>query len=1430
MKIEKDLILGLDENTEDPLDYKGSVKADKLRKLQAEQDVRRAISKAAANVGPITSVTELAPIDSYWEKGETLYDLQQGQQEYLAKQQGALSKVANTIGQGVGTFLTATMSSLATIPGALAALGAEAATLGEAKGMDIMLNNPIMQGISQLDKSIKQDLLPTYYTKEQQESLLSASTLTDGVNGLGFLLSNIIPGLAVTKGLGGISKVGSLAKLGKLEQTAERAVKMGLMKTDDASRLIGFGNVMKNIPPITGAIVGRLGESAMEANGIYEELIANGVDEEEAKRQRDNVFYGNMALAASDLSQFTRWFKPNPYELIVKEGAGYGIKKLTKKELIGGAIKEATQEAGEEGYQFILGQAAKADAKDEGDNFIGNFLASAGDAFTTVEGQKSMLLGAVLGAGAGTYFKARNAKELNTQLNDLVSNLNANPSLVTEKYIKNAEGKYILNPEFVKTNTIVSQLEATRNRAIEQGNPEEAELAEQLQLATIVNSRVQANKFDDLIEELEVLGQTDDIELEQYFGTIPTDKNGNKLSAKQVIDSKIAEAKRMKKLIDGIGLIPQFQNLTPQGKFLIAQNLLTQDALAKQIANVDSQISELSVPTYSVPVTTGTTTEAKEQPINPINAQRIADLEETKTELVKDYNNLNDVIKKFTEKPETVEKKVESQNEQSNKAFEKEIEKENEKVKQNQDVVDNAIKNKQEVVIQTPEGEVTTNVIGIDPETGEIITEAGLPITPEEILSQQEDTDEKPEDEAEYEPTFANISEGPKKISIYSTSTSAHETDGKGFKVPEFIGNPWNELKYQLKLVHAGIVKYMAEVKNTPSKTKRYTVKLGLQNPTQEILNLTNKTRKAKGLTPLTMEDFSKPEYRLITTSIYENGNLVSGDITHFHDIDFFEQTAEYERLEREGDIEGIRLAKEKFLANRIKIINELENGKQVELQVENKSNGVPNFNPLKDGKNQVSPIYEVFKNLLGSTKDKTPYRGLGVIYEVTEDSFEVRFENGQKQTYPIDAFATVPAQKGLPVFETVSANGTPYLLDAITFNEIPPADLQSLAKLVTYKLFSGNEITKGKDKFELTNANKTGILNTLLYLGPRTKREKQIFFKKDGTLVIGKKEFTIESNPDEVMDAVFNHLSVYNKYPKYPFGAIQSKVKIILPSEIDDQGNIVSNESIQTIEKYLFGTTEQQRNPLIGTNINSEIQFINSYFTYAVGPDGMLLTGNEQQAEPVKPFAEELSKETTPQTAPVSTDAKADTNKKSTKVISSEIVEKGNRKGQTRIVTQTNSVENVEGTLVSVTEYEAKVGDTTVTLGGRRMTFKEFKEEFPLDEDYEEILGDWPDLNDDTIITVTKVKRTSSNSKFKTVVSIYSPVFGDKMDISIKENDAKYNAELAALEGAKPVETKPEEVVNKAEQINKECDGVSGNTPTIKGTGGNIDPDDFFS
>jgi len=156
---------------------------------------------------------------------------------------------------------------------------------------------------------------------------------------------------------------------------------------------------------------------------------------------------------------------------------------------------------------------------------------------------------------------------------------------------------------------------------------------------------------------------------------------------------------------------------------------------------------------------------------------------------------------------------------------------------------------------------------------------------------------------------------------------------------------------------------------------------------------------------------------------------------------------------------------------------------------------------------------------------------------------------------------------------------------------------------------------------------------------------------------------------------------------------------------------------------------------------------------------------------------------------------APVDTETKITKVISSEIVEKGNTKGQTITTTQTNSIKDLEGVIISVTEYGAKIGDTRVSSGGRRMTFKEFKEEFPLDEDYEKLFEDWPDLTDDTIITVQKVERSPTSSRFKTVVTIVSPVLGDKMYVTIKQDTTKYDAELAALE--QPATTAPAETIN---------------------------------
>jgi hypothetical protein len=234
--------------------------------------------------------------------------------------------------------------------------------------------------------------------------------------------------------------------------------------------------------------------------------------------------------------------------------------------------------------------------------------------------------------------------------------------------------------------------------------------------------------------------------------------------------------------------------------------------------------------------------------------------------------------------------------------------------------------------------------------------------------------------------------------------------------------------------------------------------------------------------------------------------------------------------------------------------------------------------------------------------------------------------------------------------------------------------------------------------------------------------------------------------------------------------------------------------DEVESELKALNGkTVEQIKLEKDQDKINKQIDKINADIEKAEEDGNATRVQNliQQRAELYPKLAELSSKaKGTQPTAP-----SADIEAKKTKVISSETVEKGIKKGETRIVTQTNSTEDVEGTIVSVTEYEAKVGDTTVSLGGRTMTFKEFKEEFPLDEDYEEIFADLPDLNDDTRITVRKVKRAPSSSRFETVVSIFSPVLEGKLDVTIKQDDAKYDAELAALE--QPATTAPAETIN---------------------------------
>lgn len=654
-EIDESLILGLDDNTDNPIDYKGSTKVKKQIDLQKEQDMKNSIRRGLLNTPITTSVSDLAPIDSYWEKGETLYDLLQGQENYLAKQQGYISKFLNTFGQGAGTFATTVASSAGTLLSLPYAALNEAVNEGDQDTMGDILNNPLMKGISDINSYIQKELLPTYYTDEQRNSLLSAATGTDLVNGVGFLLSAIVPNAAITKLFGSLGKAVALSRTDKLTLALDEAVMAGRTSVEEAAKIGKLTKAIEKTGEVTGALVGRLGESAMEASDTYQQLIDQGVDEETAKSMRNNVFIGNMLLGLSDFNQATRWLHKGSSiaDDIIMSGGKAAVKKKGYGEIVKDVLSNSVQEAGEEGFQYLLQSAAEKTPK--GGTFVENILSSTGDLFGTVEGQKSMLLGAILGGGASAAFTQLNKKERNEYLNNLVNEVNGNPS-IKDRYIINEEGKRIINPEVVNSANRFLFFEAQKNVARQNKDQEAYDLAEKLQFADLVASRKRTDTLDDFITELESLGNASVAEVKAMFGELPLNpKTGEPMTPSEISNKYVAEAKKLAKDIDNIDNVPQFRNLTPQGKNLVIQSLITQDAVKKSYQDLQQKVNDLSVST------------------SPLDIKILESLREKSVSLEKQYEKATSTLEKFLEEPAKVQEVVDKQEKQKEKKEEEKV-------------------------------------------------------------------------------------------------------------------------------------------------------------------------------------------------------------------------------------------------------------------------------------------------------------------------------------------------------------------------------------------------------------------------------------------------------------------------------------------------------------------------------------------------------------------------------------------------------------------------------------------------------------------------------------------------------------------------------------------------------------------------------------
>jgi hypothetical protein len=1223
----------------------------------------------------------LAPGESYI-KGE--YD-QQKWDDNRARNQSGTEKALNSIGQGVGTFGTALASGVGALVSGAAALGAEAVTGGEAEGMDIFLNNPFMKGIDDFDKYIKNDLVPTYYTKDQQDRIFSAATGTDLLNGVGFMMSAIIPSQAITKLFGSMAKLATAAKVGRAGAVIDAAVAAGEATAVEGKIISSLATRLNAAGPIVGAVVGRIGESSMEAYQTYTQikesltaerdqarqeiemtgkaskpsaLLTDEEIENRAKDGRNNVFGGNMVLAASDVLQYSRWFRGAGLgERIAKEGFKSVVKNTTKRELLGSLIKEAGQEAAEEGFQFLLSKGAEKSAK--GKSFLQGIEEASGDLFTTVEGQKSMLLGAVLGGGMSSIAAAKNSKETKKQLEQLAQNLTASGDANARYITDPVTGKKIVNPELTKVATTFAFFEAKKQAAAEAEDWVAYEVAEKLQFSTLVESKLQAGQYDDFISDLKEMGTANPEEIKQMFGDLPM-RDGREMSPMEVANEKIALAKRIKTMSEGIDALPQFNQVDKEGKPIVPKKskayikhqMFTQESLRDQILESDKRILEIKGRTPS-PIFTGDNVTEKPEPY-PGDVYALKLENQNRENLLGEFQQISKEFKEFLKTPEKATAAVNAVQEENIRSAvddqvvknEKQARLEAEAAREAERIAATAI---EPTIISTPNGDIEVQKVGdklINVETGEEVDVAG------QILSDLKDPEELVEKQVEYTPENELPEEYPIKEDIFNTTTRGHEINwaNGGERFPLFNAAT-NLIEWALHGPHAQITEYMSKPENTPSTTNKYSIEITPASYTEAELvvilkdindrrDLIRRQNPSINLNLLTLADLANPAHLPLRIRILKNGKVVEAseqNILHFHDVDYFFKTQNYtdirdSEMPEDQKVEAINKRLNELLIERTKVVEQLKNG-PVSIDVEAKSKGMLNFLPKdKDGKNQVVSFEKVF----GSPTSPKNSGGIGIITSIDEDGVPTVEYEGTGQIVALsDKQYKGRFVAGEIVFEAIAANGTPVIINAITKNEYPQEVIDSLIEMILYKLASGqNKITVNGKKYDLVGkTGNRGLIDMLAYVGiSKETPERSFSFLKDSkSLKIGNKVFTA-AQVDEARAALSVLIPTYHKYPKLAAGKLVSgrEGTIVIPTEINMENGEAKGQEMP-YKEFIFGGD----NPLIGTNVNPNIPFINSYFGFAKDATGKLkINDNAPAAKPEEPYASNLPGTLTP--APV--------------------------------------------------------------------------------------------------------------------------------------------------------------------------------------------------
>jgi predicted NAD-dependent protein-ADP-ribosyltransferase YbiA (DUF1768 family) len=552
------------------------------------------------------------PAGTYF-KGDSKNDIglinESDQNEVRANNQSVADKWANGLVKMTGTAATTAAETFTSLPYGIA----KSILSPDGKFSDIY-DNEISRSYDALNQKLREEF-PNYYTKEAQEQnivqdLATTNFWADKVtNGLGFMGGAMLSGAGAAKIFSSIGKLSTASALGKTLNLADKGSDI-ISSLNKAAKLVKFTD---GTSTLGASLAGAVGEAGMEARGIKDQTKEALLKQREDKlnnltdEQIDDLagsagnagFALNVAIVgASNFIQFGKLFSNytndiKSFNKIVNKAGVFEAEKVSKLSKTAKSLFIPAEEAIQEGSQFTTEKGVTdyyskkndPDAVGTFNDMVHSTLHGLEQTLGSKEGLESMLIGAILGGG-GVPSSVKQNMKTDAHTASAVATLNQYKALPNVK-------------AFYESAIRHTALQKDADKALQESNIFAYKNAQFDQFKNYVKSRIDADKFDTLTDELNDIKNLDKDEFIKTFGL---DEGSDKVkSVNEFVEKLKTKASELRNINDSIN--QRFPNLNKGIKermFDAASNLTDISRREEELSNQLSSITSKTLGTRNI--------------------------------------------------------------------------------------------------------------------------------------------------------------------------------------------------------------------------------------------------------------------------------------------------------------------------------------------------------------------------------------------------------------------------------------------------------------------------------------------------------------------------------------------------------------------------------------------------------------------------------------------------------------------------------------------------------------------------------------------------------------------------------------------------------------------------------------------------------------